>query len=112
MGFIYCDHCGKKLIERLENGCLKFAYGFNREKYEAVRSQRVAEFGIPDHIPEHSPVEMVIFGSVKMRCINRSCQEWIDIPLFPFGAKDVIEKQSNPKEKFSVKNIKKMEVRK
>jgi len=52
-----CTLCGKKLIERKRSGIWHFAFGRDS-----------------DH-PERTPVEMKIFGSLKMRCIRRTCRD-------------------------------------
>lgn len=52
--FIYCDKCGKKLLERMENGLFRFQFG-NREG------------GVP-------VVDMEIQGNIRMKCIRRSCR--------------------------------------
>jgi hypothetical protein len=69
--FHCCSLCGKKLIERKENGILVFVFGRGRGREIFV------------------PVEMQIYGSIRMRCLRRSCRSdnpdhWEVISLFPF----------------------------
>jgi hypothetical protein len=54
--FLRCSLCGKKLIERKRNGLFRFVFGRNFER------------------EERPPVEMQIHGSLKMRCLRRSCR--------------------------------------
>ena len=69
--FITCEKCGKRLIERLPNGLLKFKFGRRRDTSESV-------------------VEMLIHGDVKMKCLKTAtekenmCEEWTEIRLWPF----------------------------
>lgn len=62
--FINCEKCGKRLIERKTNGVFSFKFG--RDGNEGK-----------------SPVEMLIYGSVKMKCIRRSCGYWNTLHFFP-----------------------------
>lgn len=59
--FIFCRKCGKKLIEKVPNGTWKFMFG-----------KKMTETGVGVGI---TPVEMIIFGSLKMRCIDRECRK-------------------------------------
>lgn len=63
--FIYCEHCGKRIMERLPNGLFRFIFG-----------KRPEDSGSP-------PVEILIHGSVKMRCLRRSCKKWNVINYLP-----------------------------
>ena len=65
--FYVCKSCGKRLIQRQENGVWKFCYGRNPEY-----STR-----------EFPPVEIYIFGSLKMRCINKNCSKMNTFNFFP-----------------------------
>jgi len=60
--FISCEKCGKRLIERRANGMFKFVFGGRNDP---------------------PPVEMYIVGSVKMRCLRKSCNHWNEISFFP-----------------------------
>ncbi len=60
--FIVCEKCGKKLIERLPNGLFRFIFGGKQDP---------------------PPVEIFIYGSIKMRCLRRSCGHWNEISIFP-----------------------------
>jgi hypothetical protein len=55
--FVVCELCGKRLIERLPDGLLRFHFG-------------------KDPVTDSSPVEMQIYGTVKMKCIRKSCNHW------------------------------------
>ena len=59
--FIHCEKCGKRLIERMPNGLFKFSFG-----------------GFPD-----PPVELYVAGSIKMKCIRKSCQHWNEVTFLP-----------------------------
>lgn len=63
--FIHCEKCGKRLIARLTNGLFHFMFGKN----------------VPGS--EGSPVELFIHGSVKIRCLRRSCRHMNTLTYFP-----------------------------
>lgn len=68
--FMRCELCGKKLIERMPNGLWRFVFGKNPES------------------PDLPPVEIQIHGSLKMRCLRRSCRTenpnfWNILNFFP-----------------------------
>ena len=54
--FLNCNLCGRRIIERLPNGLFRFIFGSDPEN------------------PGKPPVEMLLHGSVKMRCLRRSCR--------------------------------------
>lgn len=60
--FVVCEKCGKKLIERLPNGLFKFVFGGKQNP---------------------PPVELFIYGSIKMRCLRRSCGHWNTVSFLP-----------------------------
>jgi len=62
--FINCEICGKRLIERKENGLYYFRFG-----------QTSGENLIP--------VEIYVIGSIKIKCIRKSCNHWNEINHFP-----------------------------
>jgi len=64
--FTVCQFCGKKLIERKSNGLWSFAFG------------RGDSGGPP-------PVEIEIYGSLKIKCLRRSCARWNTLNHFPFS---------------------------
>ena len=73
--FATCEKCGGKLIERKPSGLWCFKFG------------RMAS---DDDGPNHymTPVEMHIHGSIKMKCIKRSCRRkypdhWNVLNFFP-----------------------------
>jgi len=63
--FVYCEKCRKKLIERLPNGLWKFVFGKKSE------------------LSKNPPVNMMIHGSIKMKCIRRTCGHWNVLNYFP-----------------------------
>ena len=60
--FVCCEKCGKKLIERLPNGIFKFIFGGRQQP---------------------PPVEIFIYGSLKMRCLRKSCGAWNTVTFLP-----------------------------
>jgi len=77
---IYCSKCGKKLIQRLPNGLWHFIFGKTSAEDKMISML--------------SPVEMLIYGSLKMKCIRRSCRSrypdhWNILNFFP-DKKDTI----------------------
>lgn len=73
--FYKCERCGKKLIERLDNGLWKFAFGRQRTEIEGEEYIDTNEFC--------PVVEMLIKGSIKMKCIRRECGHYTILPYFP-----------------------------
>ena len=53
--FVCCEKCGKKLIERQANGLWRFIFGKRKEG------------------ESEPPVQMEIYGSIRMKCLRRSC---------------------------------------
>jgi phage FluMu protein Com len=62
----YCEKCGKKLMERLPNGLLHFKFG----RCDEVEGSK-------------TPVDIKIYGSIKMKCLRRSCEHEQIINYFP-----------------------------
>jgi hypothetical protein len=67
--FYRCEKCGKKLIERMPNGCWRFVFGKTSDA-------------------KIIPVEMKIHGSLVMRCLRRTCRKenpthWNVLNYFP-----------------------------
>jgi len=60
--FICCEKCGKRLIERMPDGIFKFVFGGKQP------------------VP---PVEIYVYGSVKMRCLRKSCGHWNKFSFTP-----------------------------
>ena len=79
--FYKCEKCGKKIIERLPNGLWKFAFG----------RQRV-EDDQPCECPE-PVVEMLVKGSIRMKCLRRECGHYTILPFYP-NTDDFKEPQS------------------
>ena len=67
--FLFCDKCGKKIIERLSNGLFYFVFGKRKDK--------------DGNFLEFSPVELFIHGSLKIRCLSRTCGHWNILNYFP-----------------------------
>lgn len=67
--FIFCERCGKKLIAREPNGLFHFVFG-KRKKEDGS-------------LGEFSPVEILVHGSLKMRCLARGCGHWNILNYFP-----------------------------
>lgn len=63
--FVCCEKCGKKLIERKSNGIFHFM------------------FGKPGEGSSVAPVEMLIQGNVKIRCLRRNCGHWQILSYLP-----------------------------
>jgi hypothetical protein len=80
--FYKCERCGKKLIERLPNGLWKFAFG--RQRIELENGECV------DSNNFEPVVEMLVKGSIKMKCIRRECGHYTILPFYP-NSKDFQE---------------------
>ena len=65
--FVVCEKCGKRLIGRLSNGLWHFRFGRNSEDEKDISS----------------PVDIYIYGSIKIQCIRRSCKHWNILNYFP-----------------------------
>ena len=61
--FVICGLCGKRLIERLPNGLWSFSFG---------KPHHTNNNGAP--LENITPVRIMIHGSIKMRCIRKSCR--------------------------------------
>lgn len=77
--FYVCEKCGKKLIERMPNGLWRFAFG--RQKLEE---------NPPEDVEFQPVVDILIKGSVKMKCLRRECGHYSILPYFP-NSKDFQE---------------------
>jgi hypothetical protein len=64
--WVNCQHCGKKLLKRKPNGIFVFKFG------------KIERDG-----KEEDRVEMEIHGSIRMRCLRKSCREMNLINYFP-----------------------------
>ena len=60
--FVCCEKCGKRLIERLPDGIFKFIFGGKQNP---------------------PPVEMFVYGSIKMRCLRKHCGHWNKFSFTP-----------------------------
>ena len=63
--FINCQKCGKRLIERMPNGLFRFRFGSSRGENK------------------RPVVEIVIHGSVKIKCLRRGCNHQNVLNYFP-----------------------------
>ena len=64
--FILCEKCGKKLIERQPNGLYHFVFGRNLSD------------------PGNPPVDLLIHGNLKIKCLRRTCGHINVLNYFPF----------------------------
>ena len=76
--FIECEVCGKRLIERLPNGLWSFSFG--RPSPEDRNNPTLMEL--------IAPVRMLIHGSIKIKCLRKSCrlkypEHWNTLNFFP-----------------------------
>ena len=69
--WIVCEKCRKRLIKRLPNGLWVFKYCRRKES--------------DGYLKQRTPVEMVIFGSLKMTCLRPSCGHINELYAFPQG---------------------------
>lgn len=74
--FIKCEHCGKKIIKRLPNGLWHFVFGRKPSSGDFI------------------PVELFIYGSVKIRCWHRECNKFNTLHFFPHQAHNQSETES------------------
>jgi|GEM_PF-2111673 len=65
-----CEKCGKRIIRRRENGIWYFTFG-----------QPMTDAG---NLVGHPPVEMLIYGSIRMRCLSKNCRHWNTLNFYPF----------------------------
>jgi len=61
--FVFCEKCGRKLLQRMENGMWLFKFGKKSD---------------------NSPlVQMAIYGSLQMSCFRRECGHINVLNFFP-----------------------------
>lgn len=70
--YFRCSICGKLLMERQSNGLWHFLFGRRPDEQDVVQF----------------PVDMLIHGSIKMKCLRRSCRtkspdHWNVLNFFP-----------------------------
>lgn len=73
--FIACSKCGKRLIERKANGIFYFL------------------FGKPAKGSDFVPVEILIQGNIRIKCIRRSCGHWQELSYFPMVFEEIKEEK-------------------
>jgi hypothetical protein len=88
--FIKCEVCGKRLIERLPNGLWSFSFG------RPIPEDR----NNPTMMEKIAPVRLLVHGSIKIRCLRKSCRlkypdHWNVLNFFPTSAKHVPGEESN-----------------
>jgi hypothetical protein len=71
---IKCKGCNRPLIERMESGLLKFIYG---QPWKRSPDGNWIKAG------SWVPIEMVIHGSIKMKCWRKQCQTWNIVNFLP-----------------------------
>ena len=79
-----CSKCGKKLIERQPNGLFHFQFGSyykDKKKEDGTREPALNENG--DIVPV---VDIMIHGSIKIKCFKQGCQH---INTFTFLPNDL-----------------------
>lgn len=79
-GFLVCPKCKKKILRRRPNGLFSFAFGQWAGKDTIIVDGKEIALG--------PTVQIEVFGSLKMRCIRKSCREkhpdfWIVFNFFP-----------------------------
>lgn len=67
--WILCEKCKKGLLRRLPNGLLHFVFGKSRDKDGKLLGR--------------SPVDIYIFGSIRMTCFRKDCGHVNIINYFP-----------------------------
>lgn len=85
--FIHCEKCGKRLIARLPNGLYHFVFG-----------KRIGNDTGP-------PVEVFIHGSLKIRCLRRSCGHMNVLTYFPHTMRDNQPKAEDPEKALKNTNV-------
>ncbi|MCP4706365.1 MAG: hypothetical protein GY865_17340 [candidate division Zixibacteria bacterium] len=75
---IYCPACGKKIIERLSSGLWSFVFGKSPGR------------------TDETPVQMLIHGNIKMKCLRRGCPQWFNLNFLPLSGRYLVEKTISP----------------
>lgn len=78
--FLCCSKCGKKLIKRYENGLFELRFGV------MFSGKNKSEDVLP--LSKENNVHVQIFGSLKIKCIDRKCRiqnpdHWEIFNFFP-----------------------------
>jgi len=66
-GFLLCSKCGKKILKRKRNGLFSFAFGRWAGNDKAIIDGVEITLG--------PTVQLEVFGSLKIKCIRKSCRE-------------------------------------
>jgi len=70
--FIVCEKCKKVLLERLPNGLWHFVFG-RKSNHGTEKSKK------------QPPIDMLIYGSIKMKCWRNDCDHWNILNWLPHG---------------------------
>lgn len=62
--FVYCEQCGKKLLERQPNGVWRFRFGRIQGSNETI-------------------VDILFYGSLRFKCTRRTCGHVNVLNFFP-----------------------------
>jgi ribosomal protein L37AE/L43A len=68
--FFRCEACGKTIVQRKENGLWYFSFG----KMKNEEGKFVSE----------SPVEIFVYGSIRIKCWRKECFHWNTFNFYPF----------------------------
>lgn len=79
--FIYCEKCGKKIIQRLPNGLFKFVFGKRQQSGDKTINP---------------PVVMYIKGSINIQCLARRCQHMNSLTFLPQPKLEQTEQVEKP----------------
>jgi hypothetical protein len=74
---ISCKFCGKKLMERQEDGLWHFVFGRIKDRNGQFTGD--------------APVDMFIHGNIKIKCIRRTCRKENILNFWPFSQKEIDE---------------------
>ena len=69
--YFKCENCGKTIVQRKENGLWYFAYGKQRNEEGKFITA--------------SPVEIFVYGSIKIKCWRKECYHWNTFNFYPFN---------------------------
>lgn len=68
-----CSKCGKKLIERKSNGFFHFRFGSYYSEY--IEKGKSVKRPVIDNNGDVLPVvDMMIHGSIKIKCFKKDCR--------------------------------------
>ena len=76
---VKCEVCGQTIISRTDDGIWYFRYG--RAK------------NLDGKFIGTVPVEIYIYGSIKIKCLRKECGHWSTLNFFPFDFFDINQKE-------------------